>query len=88
MPANPSRCPVATFELYASLRPADFCGDDSPFYIAVKAKTPTKTTDWYKKQPLGVNKLSSFGRSMVEAAGISDGRKLTNTSYRKHLAAR
>ena len=77
-----------TFQLYASLRPEDFCGEEAPFYIAVKAKTPTKTTDWYKKQPLGVNKLSSFGRSMVESAGISDGQKLTNTSYRKHLAAR
>ena len=88
MPNNPRRCPVTSYKRYAELRPDDFCADNDPFYIAIKSKNPARDSDWYKKQPVGKNTIATFCHRMVKAAGIDDDRKLTNTSYRKHMASR
>ncbi len=88
IPENPERCPVEAYKLYASLRPPAYSGPDDPFYVAVRCQYPKTPMQWYKVQPVGINKISHFTTSMVKAAGICDSRKLTNTSYRKHLASR
>lgn len=88
MPDNPQRCPVTTYKRYAELRPADFNGNDHPFYLAVKEKKPAKNSDWFKKQPVGINTIGQFLPKMVKLAGVGEGRKITNTSYRKHMASR
>ncbi len=87
-PNKVGRCPVICYRRYAELRPSNYSNDDDPFYIAVKKQQPQRDCDWFKRQPIGANNISSFASSMVKAANIQDGRKLTNTSYRKHLAAR
>jgi hypothetical protein len=84
-PENPQRCPVLTYMKYASERPEDFSGPEHPFYLAVNYK---KTGDCFKRQPIGINTIRNFAPSMVEAAGMTDGRKLTNTSFRKHVVSK
>ena len=88
MPHKPDRCPVTTHRCYAALRPASYCEHDSSFYVAIKKKQPASDMEWFKRQPIGINNIANFAVSMVKAAELDDGRKLTNTSYRKHLAAR
>ena len=56
--------------------------------MAIKKKEPASNVDWFERQPIGINSIGNFATSMVKAVGLDDGRKLTNTSYRKHLAAR
>jgi hypothetical protein len=88
MPQNLERCPLVSYKRYAELRPSQYCGEDDPFYVAIKNKKPANDTQWYKKQPVGMNTIATFCPLMAKAAGIADGRKLTNTSYRKHMASR
>ena len=88
MPHNPERCPVLSYVTYASLCPENYSSPESPFYIAVNKKRPGKPSEWFKKQPVGANKIGGFVKYMVDFVGIKDDRHLTNTSYRKHLAAR
>jgi hypothetical protein len=83
--ANSSRCPVQSFLCYQEQRPQDYCNPDDPFYIATNHVDGGR---WYKKQPVGIHKISKFVPMMVAAAGITDNRVLTNTSYRKQLAVR
>ena len=85
---KPERCPVATYLLYKQRRPEGYCNPNDQFYVAVKNNTPKSIHDWYKKQPVGIHKLASFVKVMVNAANIGNGRHLKNTSYRKHLAAK
>jgi hypothetical protein len=85
---DPTRCPIATYLVYKDKRPAQYCSDDDPFYIATNSRlsnaeqTPSDTDKWYRAQPIGVNKLGSIMSKMSEKAGI---RRLTNHSARKHL---
>ena len=73
------RCPVKLLSKYFSLRPAHACLLDSPFYIQQANLISTET--WYKNQPVGVNTLCKFMKTMTENAGVTG--KKTNHSARK-----
>ena len=77
-------CPVKHFTRYLSLRTSSASTPDSPFYLAVANKIDDEV--WYKNQPLGVNTLAKFMKSMASKAGIV-GRK-TNHSARKTMVTR
>lgn len=66
------RCPVETYKLYKSHRPAKYCNPDTPFYIATNTKFDAHSScQWFKCQPVGVNKLGSFMKTMARNAGIN-----------------
>ncbi|XP_070560277.1 uncharacterized protein [Ptychodera flava] len=72
-------CPVETYRQFASRRPQEMNTPDSPFYLSINY-TPT-THIWYKKNPMGPNKLANVVKTMCNKAGISG--KKTNHSMRK-----
>ena len=72
----PDRCPVRLFELFVSKRPPEMCKDDSPFYLATNLKF---TNFWYKRQPMGINKIGSIMKRMAEKADLK-GRKTNHTA--------
>ena len=90
--SNKSRCPVSVFKKYMQLRPADYCNENDPFYIA---SNPRSTSDkfnfkpatdyWFKKQPIGVNKLATFMKRMSATLPGCDAKNLSNHSARKYL---
>ena len=84
---NKDRCPVSVFKKYIQLRPKDYCNEDDPFYIATNtSKLFNKSSDkWFKKQPVGVNKIKSFMKRMSTTLNGSDAKGLSNHSARKYL---
>ena len=64
------------------LKPADMLKDD--FYIQVN-NYYNKTGIWFKKQIVGINKISGIIPKMIKEAGITRDKRLTNTSAKKHL---
>jgi hypothetical protein len=86
--ADRSRCPVATYISYKEKRPASYSAADHPFYLAINTKltdaaaTAPDWMTWFKRQPVGQNKLATIMPKMTEKAGM---RRLTNHSARKHL---
>ena len=82
------RDPVRVYKFYASKRPESMQTDDSPFYLAVNNIQPSSLSvkPWYKVQPIGVNKLNSLLKDMVNEAHLGlENKRLTNHSARKHL---
>ena len=86
-PENISRCPVEVYKQYSLLRPSDFCKPEDPLYLATHTiQGSMKPTDqWFKRQPIGVNKISTIMKRMSINAGLPPNKKLTNHSARKHL---
>jgi hypothetical protein len=84
---DPARCPVNIYKIYASHRPVDYSKPTDPFYIATHTKQAVMRPgeQWFKRQPIGENKLTSIMKNMAKSAGLSDSKKLTNHSARKHL---
>lgn len=86
--ADLARCPITAYQKYKDKRPSEYCGNDDPFYLATHTKyadaekSAPEDITWFKKQPIGINKLQSLMPKMSEKAGI---RRLTNHSARKHL---
>ena len=81
------RNPVHGYKMYKEKRPPSMLEPDSSFYLSVNYfKTETHASvegkNWFKAQPLGVNKLSNIMKDMIRAAGISG---KTNHSGRKTL---
>lgn len=83
----PNRCPIKIYKFYQEKRPSDFCNPDDPFYLATHTQqcAMTHKDQWFKRQPIGVNKLGSIMKRMTTSAGIVGEKKLTNHSARKHL---
>ncbi len=83
---NPDRCPVNIYKVYAQKRPQGYSEASHPFYIASTTKhLPSRTETWFKRNPVGVNKLQSMMSRMVTSAGITTDKHLTNHSARKYL---
>ena len=84
---NVDRCPIAVYKQYSLLRPLDFSNMEDPFYLATNTNQSSmkKNDQWFKRQPIGVNKLSTTMRRMSLNAGLPPNKKLTNHSARKHL---
>ena len=81
---NLDRCAVTLFKKYCSLRLQECCSPGSPLYLT-EANNPTDEC-WYKRQPVGINKLGSYMKEMCKVAGI-EGKK-TNHSTCKTMATR
>ena len=81
------RDPVHVYKMYKGKRPPSMLESDSNFYLAVNYfKTETHSSvegkNWFKAQPMGVNKFSNIMKDMTQAVGISG---KTNHSGRKIL---
>ena len=81
------RDPVYVYKMYKEKRPPFMLEPDSSFYLSVnyfKTETHASVEDknWFKAQPVGVNKLNNIMKDMTQAAGISG---KTNHSGRKTL---
>ncbi|XP_029643456.1 uncharacterized protein LOC115217879 [Octopus sinensis] len=81
---NDERCPVNLYKRFADLRPSDYSSPDSPFYLATNCKDASHSHPWFKRQPVGVNKLGTIMKRMAKSAGL-DNRRFTNHSARKYL---
>ena len=63
-----------------------FSEPNNQFYVAITTvhhQSPQEI--WFKRNPVGVNKLSSMMKQMVERAGLNPDKNFTNHSARKHL---
>ena len=81
------RGPVHVYKMYKEKRPPSMLEPDSSFYLSLNYfKTETHASvegkNWFKAQPMGVNKLNDIMKDMTQAAGISG---KTNHSGRKAL---
>ena len=86
VPTNRDRRPVAIYKKYSDLRPVDYCRPEDPYYISTHSRGhPRPGEQWFRRQPIGVNKLGSIMKNMASAAKLSSEKKLTNHSARKHL---
>ncbi|PFX24183.1 hypothetical protein AWC38_SpisGene11228 [Stylophora pistillata] len=79
--------PVHVYKMYKDKRPPSMLEPDSSFYLSVNYfKTEThasvKGRNWFKAQPMGVNKLNDIMKDMTQAARISG---KTSHSGRKTL---
>ena len=84
--AGSERDPVVVYKLYVQKRPEKITEDDSPFYLAVnnlKAES-LQTKEWFKANPVGINKLNCLMKTMAQKAGINNDR-LRNHSGRKTM---
>ncbi|XP_070206614.1 uncharacterized protein KIAA1958 homolog [Littorina saxatilis] len=83
---NPERCPVKIFEKYASLRPAETCGSNYPFYLTC-VHDPKPGKQWFRAMPMGVNTIGSLMKEMAAASEISSttSKRISGTSARKTL---
>ena len=69
---NPDRCPIIIYKKYAEIRPTGFSEPNHPFFIATTTvHHPSPQEIWFKRNPVGVNKLSSMMKQMVERAGLN-----------------
>ena len=59
--------PVRVYKIYTSKHPESMKTDDSPFYLAVNnlQLSTLSIGPWFKAQPIGVNKLNSLLKDMV-----------------------
>ena len=86
-PENISRCLVEVYKLYSLLCPSDSCKPEDPLYLATHTiqGSVKPTNQWFKRQPIGVIKISTIMKQMSINAGLSPNKKLSNHSARKHL---
>ena len=83
---NQDQCPIKIYKKYAEMRPTGFSEPNNPYYVATTTvHHPLPQEIWFKRNQVGVNKLSSMMKRMVERAGLNPDKKLTNHSARKHL---
>ena len=54
---NNEKCPVKAYKVYAEKRLAEMKTDDASFYLAVNNVKSGSSKPWFKKAPVGVNKL-------------------------------
>ena len=70
------RDPVHVYKVYKEKRPPSMLEQDLSFCLSVNYfKTETHASvegkNWFKSQPMGVNKLNNITKDMTQAAGIS-----------------
>ena len=67
---NNKKCPVKAYKVYAEKWPVGIKTDDAPFYLAVNNAKSGSVKPWFKKAPVGVNKLNSLMKTMAPKAGL------------------
>ena len=80
---NNEKCPVKAYKVYTEKRPAEMKTDDAPFYLAVNNVKSGSGKPWFKKSPVGVNKLNTLMKTMAQKAGL--GPNFKNHSGRKTM---
>ena len=84
--ADINTCPVAMYKKYRNFWPAGFSNPDDPFYLATNTTgQPRMGEAWFKRQPVGKNKLGGLMKNMCSRANLSTDKKITNHSARKHM---
>ena len=84
-PNKTARDPIAVYKKHAELMPTNYNFAEAPFYLAPRTIPVSNDSDqWFLRQRIGMNKLSSLMKSMCDKAKITN-RKLTNHSARKLL---
>ena len=58
------------YKFYSEKRPAEMKTDDAPFYLTVNNVTSGSGKPWFKKAPVGVNKLNTVMKTMAQKAGL------------------
>lgn len=83
---NTDRCPIVVYKKYAEKRPTGYSAPEHPFYIAsTTIHHPSPCDVWFKRNPVGVNKLATTMKRMSLNAGLNPHKKLSNHSARKYL---
>ena len=67
---NNEKCPVKAYKVNAEKRPAEMKIDDAPFYLAVNNVKSGSGKPWFKKAPVGVNKLNTLMKTTAQKAGL------------------
>ena len=57
---NNKKSPVKTYKVYTEKWPTGIKNDDAPFYLAVNNVKSGSVKPWFKKAPVGGNKLNSI----------------------------
>ncbi|XP_076355125.1 uncharacterized protein LOC143249340 [Tachypleus tridentatus] len=81
----PDRDPIHIYRLYASHRPECMKKADSPFYLVPNHSKAIYSNSWFKRQPLGENRLASLMKCMTKNAGLSVEKHFYNISVRRAL---
>ena len=75
------KCPVTIFKEFLSRRPPEI-RTTGPLYLSCVPKPSSQV--WYKRQPMGVNKLNDMMRTIIEGTTLEDSWKtFSNHSARK-----
>ena len=69
VPEVTDRDPVAIYKKFRSVRPVEVLDPDSPFFLSIN-HAPNSGHPWYKKLPMGINKLYSIMNDMKAGAGL------------------
>ena len=80
---NTNKCPVRLYKTFRAHRPAAMNEEDSPFYLAINHNRKPENEVWYKKCPLGKNKIGQFLSAAVSAGHLGGIKKVANHSVRK-----
>ena len=76
---NEERCPIRIYKEYARRRPINFSKPEHPFYIATTTvHLPSPNDTWFKRNSVGVNKLGSMLKRMVQHSGMNQNKRLSN----------
>ena len=79
---DPKTCVIEACKIYAEHRPEG----QEEFYLAAKTGVSKVEPVWFKKSPVGQNKLGNMMRSGAEVAGLAG--KMTNHSGRRTTVKR
>ena len=69
IPDVPNRDPVGLYKKFRGLRPMEMLEPDSPFFLSINY-APKPGHAWYKKIPMGINKLYAVMNELKEGAGL------------------
>lgn len=67
---NNEKCPEKFYKVYGEKRPTEMKTDDAPFYLAVNSVKSASGKPWFKKAPVGVNKLNTLMKTKAQSGGL------------------
>lgn len=84
VPELPARDPVALYKKFRSLRPVEMLDPDSPFFLSINYNYKIGHP-WYKKMPMGINKLYQIMNDLKDGSGLQTDKRLTPYRYKLFL---
>ena len=80
------RCPFAIFKEFLWCRPPELRTTGPHYLSCVRVSNPSSQV-WYKRQPMGENKINGMMKSVIEGTSLEDSSKtFSNHSDRKTVA--